>query len=87
MGGALVVMDTPVERVMFDTFVHKSLGMSGAPRVLLVDRLTRPHGFNEEEIESEALPIAPMVRPLGPGSAGTVTPHVSWYPQIGRAHV
>ncbi len=80
--GALVVMDTPVERVMFDTFVHKSLALTGGPKVLLVDRLTRPHGFNEDEIESEALPIAPVVRPLGPGSAGTVSPHVSWYPRL-----
>ncbi|HMN40201.1 MAG TPA: hypothetical protein PKE29_05100 [Phycisphaerales bacterium] len=80
--GALVVMDTPVERVMLDTFVHKSLDMSGPPRVLLVDRLTRPHGYNEDEIENEALPIEASVRRLGPGAAGSVTPHLPWYPRM-----
>jgi hypothetical protein len=80
--GALVVMDTPVERVILDTFVHKSLEIDGSPQVILVDRLTRPHGYNADEIESEALPIAAAIRRLGPGSAGAVTPHVSWYPRL-----
>ncbi len=82
MAGALVVMDTPVERVMLDTFVHKSLDMAGPPRVLLVDRLTRPHGYNEDEIEREALPIEASVRRLGPGSAGAITPHLPWYSRM-----
>jgi hypothetical protein len=67
---------------MLDTFVHKSLDMPGPPRVLLVDRLTRPHGYNEDEIEREALPIEASVRRLGPGSAGAVTPHLPWYPRM-----
>jgi hypothetical protein len=82
LAGALVVMDTPVERVMFDAFVHKSLDMSAAPQVILVDRLTRPHGYNADEIESEALPIDAAIRRLGPGSAGAVTPHLPWYPRM-----
>lgn len=82
LGGALVVMDTPVERVMFDTFVHKSLEIASAPQVILVDRLTRPHGYNADEIESEALPIDAAIRRLGPGSAGAVTPHLPWYPRM-----
>ncbi len=82
LGGALVVMDTPVERVIFDAFVHKSLGITEGPQVILVDRLTRPHGYNADEIESEALPINAAIRPLGPGSAGAVTPHISWYPRL-----
>jgi hypothetical protein len=80
--GALVVMDTPVERVMFDTFVHKSLGLPGPPLVRLLDRMTRTHGFSREDLDSETLPIDAQVRPLGPGSAGTVTAHVPWYPRM-----
>jgi len=75
-------MDTPVERVMFDTFVHKSLEIAAAPQVILVDRLTRPHGYNDDEILSEALPIDAAIRKLGPGSAGAVTPHLPWYPRM-----
>ena len=82
LGGALVVMDTPVERVIFDAFVHKSLELFNPPQVILVDRLTRPHGYNADEIESEALPIDAAIRRLGPGSAGAVTPHISWYPRL-----
>jgi len=82
LAGALVVMDTPVERVIFDTFVHKSLDMPMAPQVLLVDRLTRPHGYNLDEIESEALPIEAAQRRLGPGAAGAVTPYIPWYPRM-----
>lgn len=80
--GALVVMDTPVERVIFDVFVHKSLGISGPPTVRLLDRMTRSHGFSREDLESETLPIDAPVRLLGPGSAGTVTAHVPWYPRM-----
>jgi len=80
--GSLVVMDTPVERVMVDAFVHRSLGVGSPPNVLLVDRLTRPHGYNEAEIASEALPIETPSRRLGPGSAGAVTPYMPWYPRM-----
>jgi hypothetical protein len=82
IGGALVVMDTPVERVMFDTFVHKSLEVAQPPQVILVDRLTRPHGYNDDEILSEALPIDAAIRKLGPGAAGAVTPHLPWYSRM-----
>ncbi|HVU62764.1 MAG TPA: hypothetical protein VHC70_02215 [Phycisphaerales bacterium] len=82
MAGALVVLDTPVERVILDTFVHRSLGIVGPPETLLLDRLTRPHGYNEAEVASEALPIENVSRLLGPGSAGAVTPRVPFYPRL-----
>lgn len=103
IAGSLVVMDTPVERVILDCFVHRSLvgpgapggtngagtnggtnagGGMGSPRVTLVDRLTRPHGFSEEELDQEALPFEIQPRRLGPGASGAVTPHVPWYPRL-----
>jgi hypothetical protein len=82
MAGAIVVLDTPVERVILDTFVHRSLGIVRAPETYLLDRLTRPHGYNEAEIASEALPIEAAPRLMGPGSAGTVTPRVPFYPKL-----
>lgn len=80
--GGILVLDTPVERVIFDAFVHRSLAVRTLPKVRLLDRMTRPHGFNADEVESEALPIDTAPRRLGPGSAGTVTPHVPWYPRM-----
>jgi hypothetical protein len=80
--GGILVLDTPLERVIFDAFVHRSIAVAGPPKVRLLDRMTRPHGFNIEELESEALPIDTTPRRLGPGSAGTVTPHVPWYPRM-----
>jgi hypothetical protein len=82
MAGAIVVLDTPVERVILDSFVHRSLGITAVPETYLVDRLTRPHGYNEAEIASEALPIENVPRLLGPGSAGAVTPRVPFYPRL-----
>lgn len=81
VAGSLVVMDTPVERVMVDCFVHRSLELA-PPSVALVDRLTRPHGFNADELAQESLPFEVQPRRLGPGSAASVTPQLPWYPRL-----
>lgn len=80
--GGMLVLDTPVERCIFDAFVHRSLDLSGPPEALLLDRLTHPHGYRAEDVAAESLPLDNTPRLLGPGTGGTVTPHLPWYPRL-----
>lgn len=80
--GFLVLLHTPVERVLFDFFVHKDLGVSAPPKVQLLDRLAFPHSHVESEFERQSFPISESPFALSPGMSGTLTPYIPWYPKL-----
>ncbi len=80
--GFYVLLETPVERVMFDMFVHRDLHAKWPPETYLLDRMTHPHEPREHGFEREVLPLTEKPFTLGPGASGAVTPHISWYPRL-----
>jgi hypothetical protein len=80
--GFMVLLSTPVERVIFDMYLHKDLGMSAPPPAQLLDRLNFPHQNIESEFSRQALPIAETPEPLPPGIPGVMCPHIPWYPRM-----
>lgn len=77
--GFMVLLNMPVERVMFDLFVHRDLNVRGAPKTQLLDRLLFPHVNNEADFERQSLPLAETAQMLPAGLAGTLCPYMSWY--------
>jgi len=75
-------MSTPVERTMIDVFAHRDLELDDPPEVILCDRLTRPQGYDADDVELERLPLVTQPRRLGQGIGGTVTSHVPWYSEM-----
>jgi hypothetical protein len=80
--GFMVLLQTPVERVLFDMFVHRDLGVSGPPPAQLLDRLTFPHGSVESEFHRQEIPLAERPVALPPGIAGTLFPQIPWYTKL-----
>lgn len=80
--GFMVFMTTPVERVIFDMFVHRDLAVSAPPRAMLLDRLSSPHTMIESEFARHSLPLAEAPAPLPDGLAGTALPVIPWYMQL-----
>lgn len=77
--GFMVLLNLPVERVMFDMFIHRDLNVSHAPKTQLLDRLLFPHVNNESDFERQSLPLAEQTQRLPGGLAGTLCPYMSWY--------
>ncbi len=77
--GFMVLLNTPVERVMFDLFIHKDLNVPAAPNTQLLDRLLFPHVNNEADFERQSLPLAERAQLLPGGVAGTLCPYLPWY--------
>lgn len=77
-----VMLETPVERVLFDMFIHRDVGLDAPPSAHLCEKLTHPHAPNDDEIERLALPLAETVQSLGPGASGALTPYIPWYSRL-----
>lgn len=77
--GFMVLLNLPVERVMFDLFVHRDLDVRHAPKTQLLDRLLFPHVNNEADFDRQSLPLAETTQLLPDGLAGTLCPYMSWY--------
>lgn len=80
--GFMVLLQTPVEQVMFDLFVHKDLGVEEPPRTQLLDRLLFPHSNVESDFDRQSLPISEIPVPLPRGLAGTLCPYIPWYSRL-----
>lgn len=80
--GFLVRLQTPVERLIFDMFVHKDLGVVEPPPVQLLDRMTYPHAHIENEFDRQALPLAERAEMIPGGAGRVVTPSIPWYPRL-----
>ncbi len=80
--GFYVLLQTPVERVIFDIYVHEDVGFTDVPETFLLDRLTHSSEAREYGFERETLPLAEQAFRLGRGASGAVTPHIPWYPKL-----
>jgi hypothetical protein len=80
--GFMVLLQTPVERVLFDMFVHRDLGVSGPPPAQLLDRLTFPHGNVESEFHRQEIPLTEQAAALPPGISGALSPQIPWYTKL-----
>jgi len=80
--GFMVLLQTPVEQVQFDMFVHRDLGVQSPPRTQLLDRLLFPHSNVESDFEKQSLAIAETPVPLPRGLAGTLCPYIPWYSRL-----
>lgn len=77
-----VLMKTPVERLIFDMFVHRDIELAELPETNICDRLTHPHPPADDDVRRLAIPCADEPYALGRGSSGALTPHIPWYPRL-----
>ncbi len=77
--GFLVMLQTPVERLIFDVFTHKDLNVETPPAAQLLDRLTYPQDTNESRLEKQAMPLAETPVRLPRGVQGAHTVHIPFY--------
>lgn len=80
--GFMVLQQTPVERLVFDMFVHRDLGLTAPPDAVLLDRLTFPHGADEAEFPRQALPMSERPATLTASLDGALCPSIPWYPRL-----
>ena len=80
--GFMVLLQTPIERVVFDMFVHKEIEDTRPPRAQLLDRLTYPYQNRESEFDVQSLPIAEAPVALPPGFSGALCSHLPFYPRL-----
>ena len=80
--GFMVLLQTPVERVVFDYFVHDSIKHSGQVVTHMLDRLTYPHDNRVENFDNQSMSIAERGYDLPPGVDGAATAHLPWYPRL-----
>lgn len=74
-----VMLETPVERVMFDMFVHREIALEALPTAHLCERLTHPTAPADDQIERLAMAVPAPPYALGRGASGALTPHIPWY--------
>lgn len=77
-----VLLETPVERVIFDMFVHRDIRLDAIPTTHLCEKLTHPQPPKDDEVERLALPLVESPVSLGRGATGALTPHIPWYPRL-----
>jgi hypothetical protein len=77
-----VLLETPVERVIFDMFVHRDIALDALPTAHLCEKLTHPHAPSDAEMDTRSLPLAESPFALGQGASGALTPHIAWYPRL-----
>lgn len=80
--GFMVLLQTPVERVIFDYYVHKDVQTQGKVITHLLDRMTYPHENREEDFDHQSMTISETPRDLPQGIHGASTPHLPWYPRL-----
>lgn len=77
-----VLLETPVERVMFDMFVHRDIELPATPTAHLCERLTHPSPPSDDEIERLSIAVPDPPYALGRGASGALTAHISWYSSL-----
>lgn len=80
--GFMVLLQTPVERVIFDYFVHDDVPTEGGTITHLLDRLTYPHQNREADFDHQSMSITETPRPLVRGPNGAITANIPWYPRL-----
>ncbi len=77
-----VLLETPVERVIFDMFVHRDIALDALPTAHVCEKLTHPHPPLAAEVTKLAMPLAEQPFQLGRGAAGALSAHIPWYPRL-----
>jgi len=77
-----VLLETPVERVIFDMFVHRDIRLDAMPTAHVCEKLTHPHPPADDEVTRLALPLAEQPFQLGRGASGALSAHIPWYPRL-----
>lgn len=80
--GFMVLLQAPVERVLFDYFIHEDIKTVGDPITHLLDRLTYPHINREADFDRQSMMIDETTRPIAQTAKGAYTPHISWYSKL-----
>ncbi len=80
--GFYVLLETPVELLIFDLYAHESLREEFKVETYLLDRMTHAHEPKEFDFDAEILPAPERAMALTPGSSGSVTAHIPWYPRL-----
>ncbi|MCA9289269.1 MAG: hypothetical protein KDA05_11825 [Phycisphaerales bacterium] len=80
--GFMVLLQTPIERVVFDLFLHRDLHETTPPRAQLIDRLTYPYANREADFDEQSLPLSEQAVPLAGGFGGALCPHMAFYPRM-----
>lgn len=80
--GFMVLLQTPIERVIFDMFVHRDIELRDLPQTQLLDRLTYSEIADERAFGQQALPIAEVPHGLQTDDGGAMTVHIPWYPRL-----
>ena len=79
--GFMVRLQTPVERLIFDMFVHRDIELAEPPAAQLLDRMTYQHTHIEADFPRQTLPLSERVAPFHAGRHA-VTSHIPWYPRM-----
>ncbi len=80
--GFMVLLTTPVERVVFDMFVHRDLRVPGPPRTQLLDRLKFPHSNDESLFDEQSLPMAEEPTVIRGGIRAAMHLRIPFYPRL-----
>lgn len=80
--GFMVLLQTPVERVIFDYFIHESIEYEGGVVTHLLDRLTFPHDNRLENFDAQSMSISERGYDLPRGIDGAATAHLPWYRRL-----
>lgn len=80
--GFMVRLQTPVERLIFDMFLHKDLGVGEPPAAQLLDRMTYQHTHIEADFPRQSLPLSERAVAIPGGARHAVSSHMPWYPRM-----
>lgn len=80
--GFMVLLRTPIERVVFDFFIHKDISVANPARTMLLDRLAYPQVNRESDFPAQSLSISESPAPLPRGIGGAIHPNLPWYPKL-----
>ena len=80
--GFMVLLQTPVERVLFDLFVHEDIRTDGPAVTHLLDRLTYPHDNRESAFDRQSMAISETARALPRGRDAAATASIPFYTQL-----
>jgi hypothetical protein len=63
---------TPSEYLVHDIILHRDLVLSGAPEVMLLNRLTVSRGYNPDEDDKNRMPLSAKILNIAPGPMSSV---------------
>ncbi len=62
---------TPTELVVHDVFMHREVGMTGPPEVMILDRLSQARGIHLDTDDRYRMPLSSKILRVSAGPAGS----------------